>query len=266
MPRSRTIKPQFFLSEIIGSLPMEDRLFLIGLWGQVDREGRCEERQKELKLKILPYDDVNVEAILSHLCASGKILRYEVSGVKYLQVDDFKKHQHFHKDEKNSELPGPSTDVAPLGHHLSRPVICNLLSVTPAAPAPKKDTKAFIDALCRQYQEVTHQKYAFHGSRDGKAVREMLAAAVDPEDACQRFAQGLTAGAYAAKAKTIYELWERWNKFDAPKASRLFQEISFQELCRKAERTTFTAPGKRWYVDVSGNLLSPYDGSVPDVS
>jgi hypothetical protein len=105
MSRARNLKPKFFKNEDLASLPFEYRILFQGLWCEADREGRLEDRPKRIKAEVFPYDEVDVEAGLSKLHASGFIERYEVNGTKYIQVVAFLKHQNPHCKEAASTIP-----------------------------------------------------------------------------------------------------------------------------------------------------------------
>lgn len=120
MARARNIKPGFFRNADLVELPMEARLLFIGLWTLADREGRLEDRPKQIKMEIFPADSVDCDALLMQLASTGMVARYEVDGKRYLQVVNFTKHQNPHRDEKASTVPDQKGNLA-----------------TPA-PAPKK--------------------------------------------------------------------------------------------------------------------------------
>lgn len=109
MARIRQIKPQFFTDEDIVTLGPLARLFFIGLWTVADREGRLEDKPLTLKLQILPFDEVDPAVLLAELAARSLIYRYQVDGKRYISIPGFTKHQHCHKDEAASKLPGPET-------------------------------------------------------------------------------------------------------------------------------------------------------------
>ena len=120
MARARNIKPGFFRNADLVELPMEARLLFIGLWTLADREGRLEDRPKQIKMEIFPADSVDCDVLLVQLASTGMVARYEVDGKRYLQVVNFTKHQNPHRDEKASTVPDQEGNLA-----------------TPA-PAPKK--------------------------------------------------------------------------------------------------------------------------------
>lgn len=107
MARARNIKPSFFANDDLADIDPLGRLLFIGLWTLADREGRLEDRPRRIKAEVLPYDDCNPDDLLQSLHDHGFIHRYEVGGIKCLQVVNFTKHQDPHYKEKASELPAP---------------------------------------------------------------------------------------------------------------------------------------------------------------
>lgn len=105
MARARNIKPGFFRNADLVELPIETRMFFIGLWTIADRAGRLEDRPKQIKMELFPADSVDCDEMLNQLSAIGMVERYEHDGKRYLQVVNFCKHQNPHKDEKASTIP-----------------------------------------------------------------------------------------------------------------------------------------------------------------
>jgi len=121
MARARNIKPGFFRNAELVELPIETRLLFPGLWILADREGRLEDRPKQIKMEIFPADSFDVDAMLQQLHNANLIIRYEVDGKRYIQVTNFSKHQNPHRDERASSIPAPtghdaSTVQAPCKH------------------------------------------------------------------------------------------------------------------------------------------------------
>ncbi len=104
MPRIRYLKPEFFFDDDLAELNFECRLFFQGLWCYADKAGRLEDKPKVLKAQIMPYDNVNADRILNKL-GEKFISRYEIEGRKYIQINNFLKHQSPHHTEKNSIIP-----------------------------------------------------------------------------------------------------------------------------------------------------------------
>ena len=107
MARARNIKPGFFRNADLVELSFEARLFFIGLWTAADRDGRLEDRPKQIKMEIFPADSVDCDALLNDLAAIKMVERYEVDGKRFIQVTNFSKHQNPHRDEKASSIPAP---------------------------------------------------------------------------------------------------------------------------------------------------------------
>lgn len=107
MSRARNIKPSFFENEELGELEPLARLLFIGMWTIADFKGCFEFRPKRLKVKLLPYDDCDIEKLAINLDKSGFITIYSVQGQRYVKVNNFGKHQNPHKNEreKGSEIP-----------------------------------------------------------------------------------------------------------------------------------------------------------------
>lgn len=108
MARIRSIKPELFLHEKLAELSITHRYFFVGLWTLADRDGYLEDRPKRIKAELLPWDDVDVDALLNDLHSAGFVVRYEAEGVHVLCIPKFHKHQKPHPKEKSHGLPKPS--------------------------------------------------------------------------------------------------------------------------------------------------------------
>lgn len=107
MARARNIKPGFFTNDLLSEINPLGRLLFAGIWTIADREGRLEDRPKKIKAEVLPFDSCNVDKLLDDLDRHKFILRYEVDGVRYIQVSAWKKHQNPHIKEGPSTIPAP---------------------------------------------------------------------------------------------------------------------------------------------------------------
>src|SRR6266545_879678 len=168
MARLRTLKPSFFTNEDLATLPPLGRLLFQGLWCLADREGRLEDRPLRIKAQVLPYDRVNVGALLDLLHEHGFIQRYAVTDgattESYIQVVKFTKHQTPHIKEGTSTIPAPcKPDTSTGNSDASTPRVSVSLSLgsgnlslgsgraratrsAPAAQVPE-DFKPFVEAL-----------------------------------------------------------------------------------------------------------------------
>lgn len=99
------IKPEFFDDPDIADLSPLARLCFIGLWVQADKAGLLIDDPRRLKVRLFPYDDVDVAALIDELAAKRMVLRYSVDTKAYLSVVKFLKHQRPHPKEPASTLP-----------------------------------------------------------------------------------------------------------------------------------------------------------------
>ena len=110
MARIRSIKPGFCTSEDIAQLTIPCRLHFAMLWTYADDEGRGIDNPRLLKGALWPLDDhidhAAIDAFHDELEHTHRIVRYELDGRRYFQINDFKKHQHPTRPVK-SELPAP---------------------------------------------------------------------------------------------------------------------------------------------------------------
>ena len=112
--RIRHVKPEFFQHEGLyeaeekSGLPV--RLALAGLWTCCDKHGRFEWKPRSLKLKILPYDQVDFATVLEALAAGDFIRKYSVDGKDYGYIPTWRKHQHIGKSEMDTKwcYPAPN--------------------------------------------------------------------------------------------------------------------------------------------------------------
>lgn len=105
MARIRTIKPEFFTSEDIVSLTPYARLLYIALWCEADREGRMVWKPRTFKMRYLPGDSVDIDALCKELTDAGLIRLYG-EGLAY--VPAFHAHQHVNPREAVSQLQEPN--------------------------------------------------------------------------------------------------------------------------------------------------------------
>jgi hypothetical protein len=109
MARIRSIKPEFWTDTKIVNLPFETRLFFQGLWTFADDCGHIENEPLQLKLRILPADDVDASDLIDQLVEAGLIVR--LSGC--LLITGFEKHQRVDRragcrfDESHRIPPNP---------------------------------------------------------------------------------------------------------------------------------------------------------------
>lgn len=117
MARIRTIKPELWEDEIVGSLSRDARLLFIGLISLADDDGRFRARPSNIRAELYRYDEdltnVEVQSWLQELEQVNRIQLYEAQGQSYGVVCNFKRHQKIDKATQ-SRLPAPpSPDGSP---------------------------------------------------------------------------------------------------------------------------------------------------------
>lgn len=107
--RIRSIKPDFWKSEKVASLPAMARLLFIGLWNLADDAGRFRAHPSLIQGEVFPYEpNVDVGDHLRRLAAVGLIQVYEVDGRRYGLVVGFAEHQRIDK-RMAPKHPAPPT-------------------------------------------------------------------------------------------------------------------------------------------------------------
>lgn len=146
MARARNIKPGFFTNDDLAEVDPLGRILFIGLWTLCDREGRLEDRHRKIKAEILPYDDCDVDGLLSDLQTQGFITRYESGDSKYIQVLNFTKHQNPHIKESASTIPAPDLHSACTGNesgkHTTNPADSPFLNPESSFPQTESNQAA----------------------------------------------------------------------------------------------------------------------------
>jgi hypothetical protein len=115
--RSRTIKPEFFTSADVRSLPVPARLTFIGLLLYVDDYGNESADAALVKAAIWPTDRHVSENVvrehLSLLAERGMVTFYEVEGRSLLRVTNWDKHQRVDRPSR-SNIPSDPTREWPV--------------------------------------------------------------------------------------------------------------------------------------------------------
>ncbi len=93
MARIRTIKPEFWVDDVMVELSFLTRLLYIGLWNFVDDEGYIEDKPKRIKMQVFPADEVSVEDSLNALEDSGRLHAFDSDQGRLLQITNWLRHQ-----------------------------------------------------------------------------------------------------------------------------------------------------------------------------
>lgn len=119
--RIRTVKPEFWRSDDIDALCLEDRLLFIGLWSYVDDSGVGIDKESSIAADLFAGDlarefsetSRRVHEGLKRLSAAGLITRYTVSGRRYLHIATWTKHQKINRPTPSRYPPPASADSPP---------------------------------------------------------------------------------------------------------------------------------------------------------
>ncbi len=122
--RIRSIKPEFWRSQDVSRLDVEDRLLFIGLWSYVDDNGVGEDRVPMIAADLFA-DDIQrdpgetfarVSRGLARLSEGGQIVRYTVRNRDYFEVLRWKDHQRIDKPGK-ARLPHHDAEGSTIREH-----------------------------------------------------------------------------------------------------------------------------------------------------
>jgi len=116
MPRIRTVKPEFFESEDIGSIDPCARLLFICLWGVADDYGNSRGALPYLSARAFAYDDFSLEQVddwLQQLIDRGLVEPYRIDGdpTKCLHICKWSAHQRIQKPSEKRVVPAYSLRV-----------------------------------------------------------------------------------------------------------------------------------------------------------
>lgn len=136
--RIRSIKPEFWRSDDINVMCIEDRLLFVGLWSYVDDNGVGIDRYPNIcadlfahDLSVSPHDTLmRVQDGLKRLQALGVIVRYSVDSKDYLEIANWEKHQRINRpspgryprsEDIGAEVHGGLTEDSVNAHESSLP-------------------------------------------------------------------------------------------------------------------------------------------------
>jgi hypothetical protein len=97
--RIRSIKPEFFTSEIVASLPLSARLTFIGLWTYVDDNGVGLDNERLILAAVWPLEEDIVQAVqrtredLRSLSGAGLVTRYGDGRRRLIHISSWEEHQ-----------------------------------------------------------------------------------------------------------------------------------------------------------------------------
>lgn len=93
MAKIRGIKPDYWTDEDIVDLSIPARLLFIGLWNLACDNGHLDDKARQIKMKIFPADDLDVEPLLEELATKDRIVREGGT----ITIPKFAHHQKPHR-------------------------------------------------------------------------------------------------------------------------------------------------------------------------
>lgn len=109
MPRIRSVKPEFWVSESLSRMSRDTRLTFIGLWTCADDFGRFRADPRYLAGQLYPYDSDGLKVVtqsLRELEDEGAVLLYEADRSHYGLITGWRRHQRIDKPSA-SKFPQP---------------------------------------------------------------------------------------------------------------------------------------------------------------
>ena len=125
MARIRTIKPQFWLNEELGTIPRDARLLYIGLWNISDDRGVFLWRPAQIKIQLFPYDQdltaSDVEKWLNNLVEIKHLYKFQEDGKWFGYCPNFQIHQDIKNPSKWTH--SKTTPVLPQSYGTTTPAL-----------------------------------------------------------------------------------------------------------------------------------------------
>lgn len=274
MARIRNIKPDLFrhgeLFDLERRTGLPVRLAWIGLWCQCDCAGRFRWKPRELKVEVMPYDDVDFGAVLDALAEGGFVVRYSVDGKEYGEVPNFGKHQRFTTGERKDGPKYPPKDLgsdqgADQGQtlegtkgalttddrRLTGDKAQSARSDPPASPSastgPEPD-QDIAGTVLAEYRAVANElgivvATSAADSGDAKAIGDALPAEDDRRDV---FRAALGPGAFRGPLRYIRQDLAKWWEDVEAERSRRAREL---DICETRQREPTEPPADPSKVD-----------------
>lgn len=108
MARIRSVHPEQWTDDEFVELSMEARLLTIGLRNFCDDKGCFKWRPKSIKMAVFPADNIDCAPLLEEMERARVITRYEIDGIQYGAVRNFRKYQS----------PKKPNSIHPVQHHI----------------------------------------------------------------------------------------------------------------------------------------------------
>ena len=149
MARIRTHKPEYYTDEKINELSIPARYVFQGLWCHCDDQGYCTLTDFELRMALVPTDDVDMRGLLAEIVHQGMLQEFQTEeGKRVLKVTNFNRHQKVDRPSKPRFEPHDLTASRGLAEHSSSPRgNGNSMSARRAAREPSSSPRRALDEL-----------------------------------------------------------------------------------------------------------------------
>jgi len=110
MARTRSIKPEFWSDEKVGTLSFMERLLFLGMWNFSDDEGLIKASPLYLKAMVFPYDNIkekDIESAINNLSNKQLIFCFVQNNQQYAWIIKLRVYQRIDKPQKPNN-PAPS--------------------------------------------------------------------------------------------------------------------------------------------------------------
>lgn len=119
MPRIRSIHPGIWTDEAFMGLTVEARLLFIGLWNEAFDDGVFEWKPLQLKARLFPADNVEIDKLLALLLEADMIARIATHPKQPGMIRNFRKFQRPKKPNSSGMLPHEWFDYVGLAAPIS---------------------------------------------------------------------------------------------------------------------------------------------------
>lgn len=135
MSRIRSIHPGLWTDEEFVTLSPMARLLLIGMWNECDDKGTFVWSPLQLKMRVLPADNVDAAALLGEIETAGFVMKYEVGGKNYGAVRNFTK---FQRPKKPNDIHPTTAQIRAFVGYSGEPETDNPAEVPDQFPTPSE--------------------------------------------------------------------------------------------------------------------------------
>jgi hypothetical protein len=213
MSRIRSIHPGLWTDETFVSLSAYARLLFMGVWNECDDKGCFPWSPLQMKMRVLPADNVDAAELMGELEQAGCVRSYEVNGKKFGAVRNFAK---FQRPKKPNDIhPAPASILAYAGHDTDveceeEPSVPNQFSTPSEIPPQMEEIKK---------EEGENPPTPRKRGKSEKTVLPQdwkLPAVADLSPKAKACAEQWTAGSYETHGEAFLNYWrsERRMKSD----------------------------------------------------